>query len=195
MSYDGAGLNKTGPANRFGVEDSMMSTRLVRMLGAGLLFFSVFPAVRAQDESKVSEADTAAIKQVFADFYGAFSRQDAHGTAMTFAEEGDFTNMFGVHVHGRDAIEKRFVALFKGNLRSTNRTDTVRNIHFYAPNVAFVDADTVITGTKEMDGSVGPVRKGLMIVVMAKENSKWFISNFHEAEYPNRAVPVIPLAK
>ena len=144
-----------------------MSTRLVRTLAAVLLLFSVFPAVRAQEgESKVSEADTAAIKQVFADFYQAFSRQDAHATAMTFAEDGDFTNMFGIHVHGRDAIEYRFVALFKGNLRGSNRTDTVRNIRFYAPNVAFVDADTVITGTKEMTGSVGPVRKGLMIVVM-----------------------------
>jgi uncharacterized protein (TIGR02246 family) len=72
--------------------------------------------------------------------------------------------MFGIHVHGREAIEQRFVALFKGNLRGANRTDTVRNIRFYAPGMAFVDADTVITGTKTADGSVGPVRKGLMIV-------------------------------
>ena len=63
------------------------------------------------------------------------------------------------------------------------------------PNVAFVDADTVITGTKQADGSVGPVRKGLMIVVMTKQDGKWYISNFHEAEYPARAVPVIPTSK
>ena len=142
-----------------------------------------------------SDADTAAIKQTFADFYQSFSRQDAHTTAMTFAEDGDFTNMFGVHVHGREEIEQRFAALFKGNLRGTNRTDTVRTIRFYAPGIAFVDADTVITGTKRADGSVGPVRKGLMIVVMMKQNGLWRISNFHEAEYPDRAVPVIPAQK
>jgi len=141
-----------------------------------------------QKEMKGSEADIASIKQVFADFYGSFSRQDAHATAMTFADDGDFTNMFGFHVHGREAIEQRFAALFKGNLRGSNRTDTVRTIHFYAPGVAFVDADTVITGTKQADGSIGPVRKGLMIVVMSKEKGQWYISNFHEAEYPTRAV-------
>ena len=112
----------------------------------------------AQDAAGGSKSDSDAIKKVFADFYGNFSKQDAHGTAMTFAEDGDFTNMFGIHIHGRPDIEKRFTALFKGNLRGTTRTDTVRNIRFYAPNVAFVDADTVITGTKRDDGSVGPVR-------------------------------------
>jgi uncharacterized protein (TIGR02246 family) len=155
------------------------------------------PGVRAwaQDSAKGSDVDTAAIRQTFADFYQSFSRQDAHATAMTFAEDGDFTNMFGIHIHGREAIEQRFVALFKGNLRGTNRTDTVRNIRFYSPGVAFVDADTVITGTKRADGSVGPVRKGLMIVVMTKQNGLWRISNFHEAEYPDRPVPVIPTQK
>ncbi len=173
----------------------MFSTFRMRTLAVVLLLVLASPLLRAQDESKPSDADAAAIKQVFANFYEAFSRQDAHATAMTFAAEGDFTNMFGIHVHGREAIEKRFAALFAGNLKGTNRTDTVRNIHFYGPNVAFVDADTVISGTKEADGSAGPVRRGLMIVVMTKENGTWYISNFHEAEYPNRALPVVSSAK
>jgi len=148
-----------------------------------------------QNAVKGSEADQVAIKQVFADFYQSFSRQDAHGTAMTFSEDGDFTNMFGISVHGRPAIEQRFAALFKGNLRGTNRTDTVRSIHFYAPDLAFVEAETVIVGTKTSDGSVGPVRKGLMITVMAKQNGRWYINNFHEAEYPNRPVPTVVTEK
>ncbi len=157
--------------------------------------FLTSPQATAEDSVKGSDADSAAIKQVFADFYQSFSRQDAHGTAMTFAPEGDFTNMFGITVHGREAIEKRFAALYKGNLRGTNRTDIPRNIRFYAPDVAFVDADTTITGTKRADGSVGPVRKGLMICVMAKQNGRWYISNFHEAEYPDRALPVVSIEK
>jgi len=168
----------------------MGSPHLTLKLAAAPLLFLLLPGLSAQDQSP-NAADTAAIKQVFSNFYESFSRQDAYGTAMMFAEDGDFTNMFGIQVHGRETIEQRFVALFKGNLRSANRTDTVRNIRFYAPDVAFVDADTVITGTKTADGAVGPVRKGLMIVVMTKRNGRWYISNFHEAEYPNRAVPVI----
>lgn len=167
----------------------MTSIRRARIFAAAFLFFLTVSMARAQEGDKGSEADVAAIKQVFADFYGAFSQQDAHATAMTFAEDGDFTNMSGIHVHGREAIEKRFEGLFRGTLRGTSRTDTVRTIHFYTPNVALVDADTVITGTREPDGSVGSVRKGLMIAVMTKHDGRWYIGNFHEAEYPQRPPP------
>jgi hypothetical protein len=47
-----------------------------------------------------------------------------------------------------------------------------------------VDADTVITGTKTADGAEIPPRKGLMIVMMTKQDGRWLIGTFHEAEYP-----------
>lgn len=159
---------------------------------AVIALLSMVLSAWAQDPTTGRDADTVAIKQVFVDFYQSFSKQDAHATAMTFAEDGDFTNMFGIQVHGRSAIERRFVALYKGNLRAANRTDIVRNIHFYGADVAFVDADTVITGTKRADGSIGTVRNGLMIVVMTKQNGRWYIANFHEAEYPDRPAPILP---
>jgi uncharacterized protein (TIGR02246 family) len=146
----------------------------------------------AQNSPKGSDADTAAIKKTFADFYQSFSRHDAHAAAMAFTEDVDFTNMFGDHFHGRKAIEQKFVELFTGTLKDVNRTDTVRNIRFYAPEIALVDADTVMTGTRRTDGSLRPARKGLMIVVITKQNGLWRISNFHEAEFPPRAAPATP---
>jgi len=131
-----------------------------------------------------TEADSAAIKQVCADFSESFSRHDAHGVAMTFAEDSDFTNMRGNHSHGPADIEKWFTALFRGNLKDSLRTDTVKSIRFFTPELAEVDADTVITGTKAADGSEIPPRKGLMIVMATKENGRWFIGTFHESEYP-----------
>jgi uncharacterized protein (TIGR02246 family) len=162
----------------------MGSTRAVVTVAVALFLILPRSVSRAQEPSKVSEADSAAVKQVITDFYESFSRHDAHAAAMTFAEDGDFTNMLGAHVHGRKAIEERFASLYAGNLRAAHRTDTVRSIRYITPQVAFVDADTVITGTKAPDGSEVPVRKGLMIVVLAKEKDRWVISNFHEAEYP-----------
>jgi uncharacterized protein (TIGR02246 family) len=149
-----------------------------------LILFAPLPASRAQDSSKVADADSAAIKQTFTDFYESFSHHDAHATAMTFAEDADFTNMRGIHRHGRTEIEEWFANLFKGNLKSSNRTDIVRSIRFFTPQAATVDADTVITGTKAADGSEGPPRKGLMICTLIKQNGRWLISVFHEAEFP-----------
>jgi len=92
--------------------------------------------------------------------------------------------MGGRHSHGREEIEKWFAALFRGNLKDSQRTDTVRSIRFFSPDLAAVDAETVITGTKAADGSELPPRKGLMIVLATKQNGRWYIGTFHEAEYP-----------
>ena len=141
-------------------------------------------AVPAQTQTNGSETDSAAITKVCGDFSESFSRHDAHGVAMTFAEDADFTNMGGRHSHGREDIEKWFASLFRGNLKDSVRTDTVKSIRFFTPELAAADADTVITGTKAADGSEIPPRKGLMIVMMTKQNGRWFIGTFHEAEYP-----------
>ena len=143
-----------------------------------------FPAYPAQNPPKASDADSAAIKQVFTDFYENFSRHDAHAVAMVFAEDGDFTNMRGVHRRGRKDIETWFVSLFAGSLKDAHRTDIVRSIRYFTPEVATVDADTAITGTKAADGSEMPLRKGVMIVTVTKQNGRWLIATFHEAEFP-----------
>jgi uncharacterized protein (TIGR02246 family) len=141
-------------------------------------------ASRAQDQAQGTEADSQAIKQVFAEFYESFSRHDAHAAAMTFADDADFTNMGGIHNHGRKEIEDHLARLFAGNLKDARRTDTVKSIRFLTPGIAEVDADTVITGTKAADGSEGPPRKGLMVTTMTKQNGRWYISVFHEVEFP-----------
>src|SRR5258708_2590641 len=66
------------------------------VLAAFLIFLGGIlssPASAVQARPKTYESDEAAIKQVFTDFYESFSRHDAHAVAMTFAEDGDFTNM------------------------------------------------------------------------------------------------------
>jgi uncharacterized protein (TIGR02246 family) len=138
----------------------------------------------AQVQGQGTEADSREIKQVFAEWYEAFSRHDAHAAAMTFAEDADFTNMRGVHNHGRKEIEAHLAMIFAGNLGSARRTDMVKSIRFVTPAIAEVDADTVISGTKAADGSEVPPRKGLMVTTMTKQNGRWFISVFHEVEFP-----------
>ena len=160
--------------------------RAIVTLAIALFFLGTRPGSPAQDASKTADADSAAIKQTFTDFYESFSKHDAHATAMTFAEDADFTNMRGIHRHGRKEIEQWFASLFNGNLKFSKRTDIVRSIRFFTPQTASVDADTVITGTKTADGSDVPPRKGLMIATMTKQNGRWFISVFHEAEFPVR---------
>lgn len=159
---------------------------IVTAAGALVLVLSV-PAARARAQGQGSEADSKAIKQVYAEWYEAFSRHDAHAAAMTFTEDADFTNMRGAHDHGRKAIEAHLAMIFAGALGSARRTDTVRTVRFFSPELAEVDADTVISGTKAADGSEMPRRKGLMVTTMTKKDGRWFISVFHEVEFPPEA--------
>src|SRR5260370_17385687 len=133
--------------------------RATVMLAAALFVLSPALISRAQQQAQGNDGDSKAIKQVFAEFYESFSRHDAHAAAMTFAEDADFTNMGGNHDHGRKAIEDHLARLFTGNLKDARRTDIVKNIRFISPEVADVDADTVITGTKAADGSGVPSRQ------------------------------------
>jgi len=157
----------------------------ITAISLGLLALLALPgAIFAQGQPANPEAESAAITKTCADFSENFTRHDAHGVAMTFAEDADFTNMRGNHSRGRKDIENWFAGLFKGNLKDSVRTDTVRSIRFFSPELAAVDLDTVITGTKAADGSEIPARKGLMIVLMGKQNGHWYIGMFHESEYP-----------
>jgi uncharacterized protein (TIGR02246 family) len=148
------------------------------------LLLLLAPLSWAHPQAKPDDPASAAIQQVLTDFYQSFSRHDAHGTAMNFAEDADFTNMYGAQRHGRKEIEDRFTALFAGVLKSAQRTDTLRHIRFLTPDLASVDADTLITGSATADGSALPPRKGLLIAVMTRQNGRWLITVFHEAEFP-----------
>ena len=112
-------------------------------------------AAPAWSQASGPDADSAAIKQVCADFSENFSRHDAHGVALTFSEDADFTNMSGKHSHGRADIEKWFVGLFQGNLKTAQRTDTVRSIRYFTPELAEVDAERNRVGLAA-DRSLGP---------------------------------------
>lgn len=158
-------------------------SRLVAL--ATVVLLAPIACTWAQARPNGSAADRAAIRRVFANFDHSFNRHDARAMAMTFTPGADFTNMYGVYRHGRKGIEQRMAPLFQGRLRDARRTDAVRSMRFLTPNLAAVDADSVITGSRAADGSVAPPRKGLMTVIMRKLDGRWRIVIFHEVQYPS----------
>ena len=105
----------------------------------------------------------------------AFNQHDAHALGGLFADEGDFTNMRGSSKHGRNDIEQNEGNLFAGGLTNSHRTDTMKSIRFLTPEIAQLDADWEMTGTKSADGSDSPPRKGLLDWVVVK--IKWPVAN------------------
>ena len=164
-----------------------MNWRWVGVGSAVLVLVSMFGIPQASyAQSHSAEADSAAIRQVVAQFMDTFNRHDAQGWASFFLEDGDFTNIFGLSVHGRKGIEERFKMLFAGSLKDAHRTATVRHIRFIKPDVAAVDAEWVLVGSKAANGSENPVRKGLFTWVMVKQGGSWKFAVFNESEFLSR---------
>jgi uncharacterized protein (TIGR02246 family) len=143
-----------------------------------------FAAYSAQMQPKMAEGDTSSVKAVVAAYDDGFNSHDAHAIGALFADEGDFTNMRGSSKHGRKDIEQNYGNLLNGGLKAAHRTDTIKNVKFITPDVAEIDADWEMTGTKAADGSDNPPRKGGLDWVVQKVNGKWLIVVFHESEYP-----------
>ena len=143
-----------------------------------------FAAYSAQMKPMMNEADTEALRNVVTAYDTGFNNHDAHSIATLFADEGDFTNMRGSSKHGRKDIEQNYGNLLNGALKTAHRTDTIKNVKVITPDVAEIDADWEMTGTKAADGSDNPPRKGGLDWVVQKLNGKWMIVVFHESEYP-----------
>ena len=148
-----------------------------------VLFSLSFPIAGARVQSNSSDAESAAIRQVIDEFVGAFNRHDAHGWAMPFGEDGDFTNVSGLTLHGQKEVEERFKGLFAGALKDAHRTATVRHIRFVKPDVVAADAEWALVGSRAADGSENPVRKGIFTWVMVKRDGRWMFADFHESEF------------
>lgn len=130
--------------------------------------------------------DRAAIEKTVQTYMDEWNRHDVHAVAMTYTEDCDFVNNFGMPTHGRDGMEKTFGPFMTGVYSETHQTGKVRTVRFLKPDVAAVDVDWEMTGAKNPDGSMRPTRKGLHSLIMTKQsNGSWLIAIMHVHEFTN----------
>jgi uncharacterized protein (TIGR02246 family) len=146
-----------------------------------VLLFLTLSAVssRAQMASN-RDADTAAIKQFVANFADTWNSHDAHGVAMHYVEDGDFSSIKAEPSHGRKELEDHYNTIFTTFLKNAHTTDTVRSIRFLAPDLASVDIDWLVT---DPAAPGGVLRKGLLTWILSKRNGQWMIVIYHEQSF------------
>ena len=164
----------------------MPKTFLRATLRTTLAFFflaSLSVAASCAKNPADRSADSAAIKQAVANFIDCFNQHDAHAIALTFADDADLTNTRGATTHSRQGLEQLFTTLFSGRLKSAHRTISIRDVRFLTPAIASVDSRWEMTGTRTDDGTEMPPRKGILALVMTKQNGHWLIAVYHEPEF------------
>jgi uncharacterized protein (TIGR02246 family) len=153
-----------------------------------VLVLTAIPAASSWAKAESNPADEAAIKKLVAGFNECFNRKDAPACAALYTEDGDFTSVRGDSNHGRADVEKHYQTVFTTFLKNAHRTDKVRSVRFITPTIASVDTDWQLTGaTSPNAAEAAPAtRQGLLTWVVTKHEGKWYISVFHELDFPGK---------
>jgi len=130
----------------------------------------------AQGPKRNPVEEAALLKNAEA-FVAAFHKGDAKALAALWTVDGDYTDMDGRVMKGRDAIEKAFVGFFAHNKGLKLRID-IAELRFVTPDVAIEDGKTEVIPP---DG--GPPSRARYTIVHVKKDGKWCLSSVRDAAY------------
>jgi uncharacterized protein (TIGR02246 family) len=131
--------------------------------------------LNAQKMTRMSKDETA-IRKLIRQLQDGWNAHDPKAAAAPFAPDADFVVVTGLHLKGRDEIEKGFAfRLAQPDYKGSKNTITVKGIRFLRPDVA------VVHTTFDIEYSEGGgVKKDHAIetAVMTKERGRWSIVAF-----------------
>ncbi len=130
--------------------------------------------IQSDEGVQVRSDDEKAIRQVAESYLDAFHRGDAKAMAAHWTEDGDFINIRGERIQGREVIEKQFEQFFSqsGNARLDIEIGSIR---FIAPDVAIEDGTAEIApAPPESSG------KARYTIIYVKRDGRWFVESLRD---------------
>jgi uncharacterized protein (TIGR02246 family) len=114
----------------------------------------------------------------------AWNAHDAAGFAASFAEDADFTNVFGMRAGGRAAIAAFHAPVFATMFKDSRLVATEIWVRELRHDIAAVDLHWDMTGARGPDGIPWPRRRGLINFVMCRDDDLWSIAVMHNMDMP-----------
>ena len=115
----------------------------------------------------------------------AWNRHDAHAFAAAFAEDAEFTNVFGMVQKGRAGIEAAHAPIFKTMFKDSHLTVTETRVRLIRPDVASVDVKWAMTGARDPHGNPWPERTGLLNWIATRHGEHWLVDVSHNMDLPS----------
>ncbi|HVO15183.1 MAG TPA: SgcJ/EcaC family oxidoreductase [Alphaproteobacteria bacterium] len=112
----------------------------------------------------------------------AWNVHDARAFAACFAEDADFTNVFGMSARGRDAVEQFHAPIFETMFRDSRLSATDTRARFLDDRIAAVDVRWEMTGARDPMGNTWPKRRGLMSLIATQDSRRWSIAVMHNMD-------------
>lgn len=129
-----------------------------------------------------------AIDRLIAAMVAAWNAHDARAYVATLTEDADFTNVFGILVQGRAAIERSHTAIFEGMFKDSTLSTTKTRIRLLSPEIASVDVHWEMIGARDPQGKEWPKRYGLLSAIATTsaqgDGDGWLFAVFHNQDLP-----------
>ena len=126
-----------------------------------------------------------AIEDLVRALEAAWNRHDAHAFAQAFAEDADFTNVFGMVQKGRAGIEAGHAPIFKTMFKDSRLAVTETRVRLIRSDVAAVDVKWTMTGARDPHGNPWPERTGLLNWIVTRHGERWLIDVSHNMDLPS----------
>jgi uncharacterized protein (TIGR02246 family) len=161
-----------------------MVSRTVRGVAAAaaLLIMASAQAGPQPADADPRSQDRAAVRAAMQAFVKAFESRDAKAVAALWTAGGEFRNVDGVVVQGRDALEKGLTALFA---RTPEVTAEVRPepVRFLANDAAIEEGTATVRR-----GRVEPAGPTRYRAVLVREGGRWLLAELRESPGPGPSI-------
>jgi uncharacterized protein (TIGR02246 family) len=148
-------------------------------------FFCFGIAWSAAGQTVQMVQDSQNIQALLESMSKAWNIHDAKTYSTAFSEEADFTDVLGMSVFGRKAIEKFHEKSFATGLKNSSLKITGKKIRYITNDILAVDVMWEMTGVQSPDGKDMPLSKGLANLLMTRDGDQWLILIMHNLELPN----------
>jgi uncharacterized protein (TIGR02246 family) len=134
-------------------------------------------AARFAWPGQVQNKEGDAIQKQAEAFLEAFQKGDAKAVAACWAEDGEYTNVSGKHLKGRDEIEKAFIEFFTAHKGLKLGIDS-ESLRFLTPDTAIEEG---ISDVYPADG--GLPSKARFTNFHVKKDGKWLLGSVKDTSY------------
>lgn len=128
-------------------------------------------------QSNGNPSDKEAIAKNAEAFVEAFHKGDAAAVAAFWTSDGDYTDLQGKHLKGREAIQKGFQQFFAENKGLSVRIES-QSLRFVNPEVAIEDGTSYVIHPAGL-----PASRARYTIIHVKKDEKWLISSVRDAPY------------
>ena len=133
----------------------------------------------------INEGNAArAIESLVQGLVSAWNAHNPQAFAAAFAEDAEFTNVFGMVQRGRAGIEAAHAPIFKTMFKDSELAVVETRLRMIRPDVAAVDVRWRMTGARDPMGNPWPEREGILNWIVTRHGDGWLIDVSHNMDLP-----------